>query len=288
MGTIEKIEVEEYLCGENQSPTQANIQLFEAAKNGDIELLTKALAAGANPNYFHMSKDGVLHAAARSSHVDCAKDLLKSGALVSAANIGNRNTPIHEAASSGSKDVCSVLIESSSTCQLEKENSYGNTAIHAATRAGNPEVVKLLLDNSADPNKQNHRGSTALHIACFLASPSSNSAEESYVKIAALLLSHKESNVDIQDVNGYTALHIACQRGCNAMVELLIDSGASLSIKTGIDSKGRGDRTPEAMARFGGNDETVQLIKELSEAIHHCETQPTQKMAPGKVTSKLS
>eukprot|EP00956_Cyclotella_meneghiniana_P035695 scaffold117292_cov70-Cyclotella_meneghiniana.AAC.2 len=262
MGTIAKIEVEDYLCGENQYPSEQNLRLYEAAENGEIESLRAALSSGANPNFFHKSKDGVLHAASRNSNAECAKDLIKSGALVSAANISNRNTPIHEAASTGSKDVCSVLIASSSPVTLEKENLYGNTALHAASRAGNPEIVKLLLDNSADPNKQNHRGSTALHIACFLASPSANSAEESYIKIASLLLSHKESKVDIQDVNGYTALHIAAQRGCNEMVELLINSGASLSIRTGIDSKGRGGRTPEAMARFGGNDSTVQLIRQ--------------------------
>lgn len=45
------------------------------------------------------------------------------------------------------------------------------------------------------------------------------------------------------------------------MVKMLINSGASLTVKTGIDSKGRGARTPAKMAVFGGKDSTAKIIE---------------------------
>ncbi|KAL3773499.1 hypothetical protein ACHAWO_012760 [Cyclotella atomus] len=278
MGTIEKLEVPEYLRGENQWETEANLELFQAAQNGDIEMLKVALAKGGNPNYFSVGKDGTLHAASRNASGDaalCARELVQSGARVSAALISNRNTALHEAASFGVKEVVEVLVETSPE-STELANSYGNTPLHAASAAGKPEIVKLLLENEADPNKINHRGSTALHSVSALAN---DSRDDPYIKIAAILLSNEKTMVDIQDINGYTPLHLAAQRGSSEMVRLLIDSGSSLTIKTGIDSKGRGGRIPEMSAQFGGFESTAQLIREFTEALGRGETVATKKMA---------
>mmetsp|Transcript_38459 Transcript_38459/g.69315 ORF Transcript_38459/g.69315 Transcript_38459/m.69315 type:complete len:299 (-) Transcript_38459:183-1079(-) len=275
MGTIEKQDVPDYLCGESQWETSTNTQLYKAASEGDYQQLRDALESGGNPNYIdkHGEMLGTLHAAARNlSYSDtdaaiCAKELIGKGARVSAALISNRNEPIHEAANAGAEEVCRVLIEASPEC-AESENAFGNTALHAATRSGSADVVKLLLDRGADPNKANHRGSTALHIACFLASnqKDSNTGDDKtvdpYLKIGAILLcSNDKLEIDIGDVNGYTPLHIAAQKGCNEMVKMLINSGASLTAKTGIDSKGRGARTPAGMAMFGGHDSTLKILE---------------------------
>lgn len=241
--------------------------------------LRHALAQGANPNFFNQKKEGVLHVASRNASTEaalCAKELIIRGARVSDAVISSRNTPIHEAASSGAKEVSSLLIEAFPDC-TNLENCFGNTALHAAARAGNPDIVKLLLSNSSDPNKANHRGSTALHVVASLAT--GTFAADPYIQIAAMLLCHDKLIIDIQDVNGYAALHVASQNGCKDMVKLLIDSGASLNIKTGIDSKGRGGRTAEEMAKFGGHASTAAMIHELSEAISRGEDIATKKMA---------
>ena len=269
MGTLQEVNIPDYLRGENQLVTKENVALFEAASEGDVDQLREALNSGANANYFDQNGEllGALHAAARSLSESengsalCATELVERGARVSAALISNRNLPIHEAASAGSEDVCRVLLESSPKC-AGSENSFGNTALHAAVRSGSADVVKLLLERGADINRQNHRGSSALHIACFLASNGKDD-EDLYLKIGKILLSNdKLLQIDLRDVNGYTPLHIAAQRGCDEMVKLLIGSGASLTAKTGTDSRGRGARTPLGMAQFGGHDSTIKLIEE--------------------------
>lgn len=138
MGTLEKQEVPEYLCGESQWETPANIQLYKAARDGNSKLLRDALEGGGNPNYIdkHGEMLGTLHAAARNcSDSDaaaalCAKELIEKGARVSAALVVNKNEPIHEAASVGAEEVCRVLIEAAPKC-ADSENSFGNTALHA-------------------------------------------------------------------------------------------------------------------------------------------------------------
>lgn len=289
MGTIEKQDLPDYLCGESQWETSANVQLYRAASDGNCQELRDALRMGGNPNFIdkHGEMLGTLHAAARCSVPEndaalCAKELITNGAKVSAALISNQNEPIHEAANVGAVEVSRVLLEHSKSC-VDSENSFGNTPLMASTRSGSADVVKLLLENGADPNKANHRGSTALHIACFLASnvvssTSDDKTVDPYLKIGAILLCNNKLDCDARDVNGYTPLHIAAQRGCNEMVKMLINSGASLTAKTGIDSKGRGARTVAGMAKFGGHDTTLKII-EGAQASEHDGGKATNKMA---------
>ena len=122
----------------------------------------------------------------------------------------------------------------------------------------------MLLESGSDPNAQNHRGSTALHIACFLASALSSDKTDSvdpFLKIGALLLCNEKIDIDTPDVNKFTALHISCQRGCDDMVKLLISSGASLTAQTAVDTKGRGGRTPFGTAAFAGHESTRKILE---------------------------
>ena len=289
MGTVEKQDVPDYLCGESQWETSTNVQLYRAASGGNYQRLRDALKMGGNPNYIdkHGEMLGALHAAARCAEPEheaalCAKELITNGARVSSALISNRNEPIHEAANVGAVEVSRVLLEHSKVC-VDSENSFGNTPLIASTRSGSADVVTLLLEHGADPNKANHRGSTALHIACFLASNMGFSTNEEttfdpYLKIAAILLCSGKVDCDARDVNGYTPLHIAAQRGCNEMVKMLINSGASLTAKTGVDLRGRGGRTVAGMAKFGGHDTTLKII-EGAEASGHVGGKAANKMA---------
>eukprot|EP01126_Amoeba_proteus_P007323 TRINITY_DN1262_c0_g1_i17.p1 TRINITY_DN1262_c0_g1~~TRINITY_DN1262_c0_g1_i17.p1 ORF type:complete len:155 (+),score=15.31 TRINITY_DN1262_c0_g1_i17:152-616(+) len=44
----------------------------------------------------------------------------------------------------------------------------GSTALHETVRTGKRKAVMVLLDEgSADPNRKNEEGQTALHLACF-------------------------------------------------------------------------------------------------------------------------
>lgn len=57
------------------------------------------------------------------------------------------------------------------------------------------------------------------------------SVQKNNLQCAQILLGFKAS-VDLQDTDGNSALHVACGQGHAAMVRLLLDRGASLTIVT--------------------------------------------------------
>jgi len=117
----------------------------------------------------------------------------------------------------------------------------------------------------------NNRGSTPLHFCSFLSVSASKQNEtgmcrservsDIYTTIASVLI-QKRVDVNKVDINGYTALHVAAQRGCMRMVQLLLESGASLKCKTAVDDRGRGGRTPCQMAQFGDQHEVFKFLSD--------------------------
>lgn len=254
---------------EKQRATPENLALWKATTQGDLENLKKSIEDGANPD-FCMKQGGdqadgtpsCLHSAARSiggAPEECAKELIDQGADVNLKLISNLNTPLHLAAANGALDVCKVLIDAGASMM---PNAFGNTPLHSATRAGALNVVEYLLNQGADPSAINNRGSTPLHLCSFLASKTPE--DTLFVLIATILIKHKV-DINVQDVNGFTCLHVASQRGIKKLVELFVHSGASLTCKTNIDEKKRGGRTALEMAKFGEQKEIVNFLEKMDD-----------------------
>lgn len=268
-------DIPQSFCGKAQWRTAANLNLIESVSSGDLDGTTRAIVQqGANPCFFDGSQEGspsTLHALSNAKDTDdlarCAKVLLTHGAtdVINTTLISNLNTPLHLAAAMGREKLCQVLLAARGS--PHSQNAFGNTPLHSAVHSGSAAIVKLLLESGTDPNAPNHRGSTALHIAAFLAkedtTPKGNKSDPC-VDISSLLVTQGKVDVNAADINGYTALHIAAQRGCNDLISVLVTEGkADLAIRTNIDSKGRGGRTPRQMAEFGGKAETAALIERM-------------------------
>ena len=130
-------------------------------------------------------------------------------------------------------------------------------------KSGGEDVGNL----ESEPKKRGRRGSRV---------------NDPYLQIAAVLLSRPSGvdvDVDVPDANGYTPLHVASQRGCLGLVELFVDSGASLTTITSFDSKGRGGRTPAKMALFGSMTVTAEYLKGMEKRIEAGEEVATHGMA---------
>ncbi len=282
---------------ESRSSTNNNKALYNAAKTGDVEALKAALKNGACPNYTSSKDEGdptSLHETVKlgdAKGIECTKMLLDKGANIDATLLTNRNTPLIVASGVGAEEVCKLLIERKNgegqentspdeeyVCQ---QNTYGNTPLHAAVRAGSVDTVQLLFDHGAKVDAVNHVGSNILHLCSFLCkttekAPGGNSsakdrrasrlaAVEPHVQIAAMAISTGNIDIDATDSNGFSAIHIAAQRGCIELVKLLVDSGASLSLKTAVDHRGRGGRNAAACADFAGMNETKELLIQMKE-----------------------
>ena len=119
-------------CFAGENVLDENAQLFQAARDGNMQAVQTALANGADVNVVKIT-DGVtaLMMASQNGHTEVVKLLLEEGADVNA-----------------------------------KRTSDGVSALLAASRKGHTDIVRLLLDKGADVNvKRTTDGVTALWIA---------------------------------------------------------------------------------------------------------------------------
>ncbi len=97
----------------------------------------------------------------------------------------------------------------------------GRTIMNLATlRCENLDLIRLLLDHNADLSIQDQSGRTALMNASI------NISRDYEFPIINMLLERmntvdRKKSIDLQDVNGYTALHFAARRSGRVIHELL-------------------------------------------------------------------
>ncbi|KAG9264470.1 ankyrin repeat and SOCS box protein 16 [Astyanax mexicanus] len=98
----------------------------------------------------------------------------------------------------------------------------GRTALHDACSGGHNTCVKLLLDHGADPDLPTADGSTPLHLC--------NTAD---TYLCAELLVSNGANVNVtQRDSCLTPLHVACRRGLEEHVELLLVHRADVTAQS--------------------------------------------------------
>jgi ankyrin repeat protein len=128
------------------------------------------------------------------------------------------NNTLHFAAREGYEAAVRFLIEE---CKMavNKPNSKGHTALHWAAKGGNPKLVTYLLAHGADVTVQAGNGETPLHRA----------ARGNHTAICKQLIATGKANINAEDVNGGTVLHIAAGIGELELVTYLLTWGADVT-----------------------------------------------------------
>lgn len=191
-----------------------NTPLYLAVESRNTEMVALLLSYGANPNTFVAESMTPLHSIACILSVDELCSLMKVygdtitlnnyiktffvynetrnlkitellisyGANVNVYNCKNL-TPLHIAASSGSRKMVAMLLEHGAN--VTAQTSYHETALHFAVSINSYEISELLIENGVDINAKNMDSVTALHLAMEVESQ----------PVVALLL-HYGANVD--------------------------------------------------------------------------------------------
>jgi len=152
-------------------------------------------------------------------------------------------TPLHFAAANGLERCAEALLDSGASIDLA--DNKGNTALHFAALDNRVRMVKLLLENGARPNVRNSCGEAPLH---FAAGNLGRASAEALLGGGAL--------VDPVDAKGRTPLFGAVNFGDDPTVVLLVQHGASLSVK---DAEGKG-----LVDVADGKTRTVDLLSRLA------------------------
>jgi len=169
-----------------------------------------------------------LHTAAEHDNYDIARILLETnpGCVNSLKNMNERLTPLHIVAEAGYANTCEVLLNFGADVSLV--NSQCMTAVHMAARNLNEPVLRQLLERGANLNTKlvntvDGDGRTPLFVCT---SSKGRGATE-----CMLTLIQFGAELDIQNDDGYTALHMAAIDRKPSRVNVLISQGADLSIK---------------------------------------------------------
>ncbi len=143
--------------------------------------------------------------------------LIENPNLVFSRDDYDGDTPLHEAAEKGYKDVAELLL--GNKAQINLKNKEGWTPLHLAAYKGRIAVVELLLDNCfADVNAQTKHGWTPLHWA----------ANAGHRDVVELLLDNG-ADVNAKNDHAWTPLDRAADRGNKDVVEVLRQHGGQAS-----------------------------------------------------------
>lgn len=179
-------------------------RLAAAVDAGDFLAVKALLARGADPNEKTTYGAPALYAALQSP--DMMIMLINAGADVD-AKTSHGDTALIQAALCGYTEAAALLIEKGASLDELGSNSH-YTPLMWSAHWSYPAVTKLLIEAGADPDIQNERGDTALHIASG-SHGRINVPEEETNRIAREVLRHLLSggaNADIKDKDGETPL----------------------------------------------------------------------------------
>jgi len=181
----------------NACCSKGETALYRASEAGNEQIVRLLLEAGAEANGTTSRRS--LYAACKHGHTHIVDLLLRHGADPNA----------------------------SSTSYFLSLSQIDSLPIGCAVRAGNSDIVNLLLKHRADVNKQDQTGKSAL-IYCFkdmTFEPCTPMDEKAFNILKSLLLAGGDVNM-LSGHNGQNALHIAsCFGMCDVMTELIRHGG---------------------------------------------------------------
>ena len=176
-------------------------------------------------------------------------------------------TPLHFGAYYGLKDVCNIIIEHLQSWNIFNidqgidgrnwQDDDGWAPLHLSVINGHTSTTKALLDaektNLSPRNKIRRQTDKSSHVLAL-------AVKENFVEIVRLLVN---AGVDInyQDEQGETALHVAARFGHVDCARILLNGTSSQTADTEIPEKTYG-WTPLFIASVDGNPGIVELLIE--------------------------
>ncbi|KAG2452893.1 hypothetical protein HYH02_002237 [Chlamydomonas schloesseri] len=216
--------------------------LTPVCREGDLDKVSRLLAAGADPSAKGLDGITPLHCAAAKGKTEVVKVLLAAGADVE-AQVKDGSTPLHFAAYRGKAGVVVVLL--SAGANGEAQNKSGSTALHMACVAESEAVIEALLAAGVTPDPRNLLGWAPRHLApCNLGV---------YYRLRAA--EKAAADKEAAEAPGLTPLHEACKEGDAGEVSRLLAAGADPSARALWDGF-----TPLHCAAVSGHPEVVSLL----------------------------
>ncbi|MFA7613157.1 MAG: ankyrin repeat domain-containing protein [Candidatus Caldatribacteriota bacterium] len=199
-------------------PLKEQYSLVEASSLGNIERVRRLIRdKDISPNVVDPLGRSPLRSAIESGYYEIAKFLIENGANVNEVDYEG-NSPLILTVRLGRVELFDLLVEKGA--KLNYRSPIGRTALYEAVLNGNYIIADKLLSAGADPLAIDIYGNTLLHAAVM----SENIPTLSKVLTTSI-------NIDSQNRSGITPLGLAVSHQLIPQVKVLIDYGASVSIR---------------------------------------------------------
>jgi len=274
-------ELFQLLLSKKPSPEAMAGALYQAAENGQLDLVQQLVARGVDVNA-RWAGSVALAGAAYSGRTDVVKYLLGRGADANAVDRntgGQGETPLLYAArgnAGNSLEIVTLLLNAGASALAQDQRgttalmnaldhpdivylllAHGAdvnartksqaTALMYAAGRHHPELIKMLVDKGADINAQDNDGSTPL---MYTSGAIDNVDDPKTVK--AVL--GKGADPNLNDLEGMTALMFAARAGLEGAMRVLIRDGANPG------KRNNDGQTAQQLATLHHHKEVVQLF----------------------------
>ena len=196
-----------------ENGTQSRMPLLNACDYMNRLAVLTFLEKNATPDYLTTTPSSPLSKIVERGMLDIAYMLLERGANVNVL-VNHTNNPLFRAVDQGDVAMTELLLKNGA-----KINNYTDpklTPLLCAIQNRNFDIVHLLLQHNADPNLHN-----PLEIAI----------RQNLSGAVLLLLQKGAKPNNIINEAGYTALHLAAEKGNPVIVRILLEHGADPALK---------------------------------------------------------
>ncbi|XP_036378253.1 protein phosphatase 1 regulatory subunit 16A [Megalops cyprinoides] len=227
-----------------------NITLLEAAARNDLEEVRELLNSGVSPDLFNEDGLTALHQCCIDDFVEIVRCLLDAGASVNACD-SELWTPLHAAATCGHTGLVQLLVQSGA--DLLAVNADGNMPYDLCEDEATLELIEMVMAEQGITQERidECRGAKEMEmladVQALIQSGADLNAQDdqgtTLLHIAAAngyqivgeLLLEQRAKVEEKDSDGWTPLHAAACWGQIQMVELLVAHGANLNAKSVLE-----------------------------------------------------
>lgn len=226
------------------------VTLLDAAARNDVQEVRELLNKGVSPDLYNEDGLTALHQCCIDDFVDIVQCLLDAGACVNACD-SELWTPLHAAATCGHTGLVQILIQAGA--DLLAVNADGNMPYDLCEDEATLELLEMAMAEQGITQDRidECRGAKEKSMLADLKAMIQNGADlnaqddngttllhiasaNGYTSVAEQLL-EQSAQLEVKDSDGWTPLHAASCWGQIQMVELLVAHGADLNAKSALD-----------------------------------------------------
>lgn len=194
--------------------------LHYSSFGNQADVMELLLQKGANINALNNGECSTLHVAVNKQHLDCVRVLLKWKANVNIQDAYG-DTALHDAIGKDNLEILDLLVNYPGIDFTLKNKRGFNVLHHAALKGNNTATEKILQKCRQIVDMKKDDGFAPLHLAAL----------NGHRDVTNTLLATGQADIEIRNNRQQTPLLLAVSQGHAGLMELLVSKGADVNVE---------------------------------------------------------